>query len=384
MSTIIKYGTSGAWLTYNGNVLNANATTIPPLSYRFRFESPQTASSLTGVGARGSWNRISDYIWDFTCDSDRSPWNRNFHYDESAQLPACHLVGASTTATDVLHQTFYNQDNIKSVYIQEAQSTQAFHGCDGIISFQMEYYGGDSHIQLDSAETIEFGVFRGTHVVAPNCTSLHIGTLTETEYDDENFSVVGSQYNPCTIVVDSMPNAVSIETMCQGGGGIGSIYLGHTDSLENCRHAFAYCTNLTQVHIDDMSNATSTFRMFEYCSSLTLCPAFDLSSCADMSYMFDSCTRLTACPDFTIDPAVLHGSGYAVERMYVDCDSLTSGAFDWYYKLTGDTDAYVDTYGHLPPDPYYQGPFEPSSETSMFEDAYSDEAGWPYINQNWK
>lgn len=385
MSTIIKYGSNGNWLNYNGYVLNANATVIPPLSYRFRFESPQTAASLSGVGSHGSWTRLTDYVWDFTCD-ERYAWNRNFHYNESGQLPACHLVGTSTTAMDVIHQAFYNQDNLKSVYISEAAVTEAFLGCTGITSFRMgNFAGGDTQLSLNSAETIEFGIFNGQYIIATSCTSLHIGTLPGTNYNQQNFSVVGSPYNPCSIVVDSMPNAVSIATICQGGDGIASVYLGETSSLQNCRNAFANCSNLTQVHIDDTSNVTSTNQMFLGCSALPTCPTFDLSSCSNMSYMFYECTSLTACPDFTVDNGLLGPSGYtSVQFMYARCTGLTSGAFDWYYKLTGDRNAYVDAYGHLPPDPYYDGPFNPNDRTDMFEYADSTETGWQYIPDDWK
>lgn len=385
MSTIIKYGSSGAWLNYNGQVLNANATTIPPLTYRFRFESPQTAASLAGVGLYGSWNRVSDYVWDFTCNSS-SPWNYNFYYghDGNGLLPDCHLVGTSTTASDTIHLAFTGQVNLKSVYISVAQLTDPFNGCTSLASFQMDNYaGGDSELQLPYAETIEFGVFNGRALQAARCTSLHIGSLPGSAYDSQNFTYVGSAQDPCSIIIDSMPNATSIATMFQGGFGIRSVYLGNTSALTNCAHAFAYCTNLMQVHIDDMSSVTTTWAMFQGSSALPSCPAFDLRSCMTMHYMFDGCTSLTACPDFTVDNGALGQAGYeSVNRMYSNCTGLTSGAFDWYYKMTGDTDAYRAAYGHLPPDPYYHGPFSPNDTTNTFYGAQSDEVGWPYIPAN--
>lgn len=382
MSTIIKYGSSDAWLNYNGQVLNANATTIPPLSYRFRFESPQTAASLTGVGIRGSWNRVSDYIWDFTCNSSE-PWDYNFYYghDGNGMLPACHLVGTSTTASDTIHLAFTGQVNLKSVYIPVAQLTDPFNECTSLTSFQMDNYaGGDSELQLPYAETIEFGVFNGRALQAASCTSLHIGSLPGSSYDSQNFTYVGSAQDPCSIIIDSMPNATSIDTMFQGGVGIRSVYLGNTSALTNCAHAFAHCTNLMQVHIDDMSSVTTTWAMFQDCTALPSCPAFDLRSCMNMHYMFDGCTSLTACPDFNVDNAALAYTGYeAVQRMYSNCTGLTGGAFDWYYRMTGDTAAYRAAYGHLPPDPDYQGPFSPNDTTNTFYGAQSDEVGWPYI-----
>ena len=384
MSTIIKYGTSGSWLTYNGNVLNANATTIPPLTYRFRFESPQTAASLAGVGQYGSWNRVSDYVWDFTCDSGHSPWYRNFYYGGGVLLPACHLVGTSTTANDTIDLAFDGQTNLKSAYIHEARLSNAFDGCTSLLSLQMDNFaGGDSQLRLPYTENIEFGVFNGNEIQATNCKSLHIGTLPGTDYSVQQFTYVGSSrsaQDPCTIVIDSMSAVEDISTMFQGNNGVGTVYLGNTSSLRYCRNTFAYCGSLRQVHIDDMSNVISTRHMFDGCSILPSCPTFDLSSCTDMSYMFDGCEYLTACPDFTVDNNLLRQAGYdAVQNMYSGCTRLEGGAFDWYYKLTGDTDAYVDAYGHLPPDPYYEGPFTPENHTNTFEDAQSSEVGWPYI-----
>jgi hypothetical protein len=385
MSTIIKYGSSNAWLTYNGNVLNANATTIPPLTYRFRFESPQTAADLAGVGLRGSWNRVSDYLWDFTCNSN-DPWSYNFYYghDGNGMLPACHLVGTSTTASDTIHLAFWGQVNLKSAYIPVAQLTDPFNGCTSLTSFQMDNFaGGDQQLHLPYAETIEFGVFNGWQLEAASCTSLHIGSLPGSAYDAQNLSYVGSAQSPCSIIIDSMPNATSISTMFQGGVGIGSIYLGHTDSLTNCSQAFKGCSHLTQIHIDNTRSVTTTWQMFQDCEWLPSCPAFDLRSCTDMHYMFDGCTALSSCPDFPVTNDLLGSAGYqAVQRMYSNCTGLTGGAFDWYYTLTGDTEAYRAAYGHLPPDPDYQGPFNSSDDTDTFYGAQSTEVGWEYIPDN--
>ena len=384
MSTIIKYGTSGAWLNYNGKVLNANATTIPPLSYRFRFESPQTAADLAGVGSGGSWNRVSDYVWDFTCDSGHSPWYRNFYGGNL--LPACHLVGTSTTSNDNIWEAFGGQTNLKSAYIHEAALTGAFAGCSSLTSLQMDNYaGGDSQLLLPYTENIEFGVFNGWEIQAASCKSLHIGTLPGTDYSSQNFRYVGSVQYPCTIIIDSMIEVEDINTMFQGNNSVSTVYLGDTRSLRYCGNAFYSCENLTQIHIDDMSNVIDTSQMFAFCTSLQTCPAFNLSSCSNMHHMFDGCSALTACPDFTVDNGVLAQAGFqALNRMYMDCTSLTGGAFDWYYKLTGDTNAYINAYGHLPPDPYYAGPFRPDDPTHIFEDAYSTEVGWPYISSDWK
>lgn len=386
MSTIIKYGSSGAWLNYNGNVLNANATTIPPLTYRFRFEAPQTAADLAGVGQNGTWNRLSDYVWDFTRNSSGSFWSYDFYYghDGNGMLPACHLVGTSSTENDTLNLVFNGQVNLKSVYIPVAQLTDPFNGCTALTSFQMDNYaGGDSELQLPYAETIELGVFNGRALQAASCTSLHIGSLPSSAYDGQNFTYVGSAQDPCSIIIDSMPNATSIHEMFQGGEGIGSIYLGNTISLTNCAHAFKGCSNLTQIHIDNTASVTTTWQMFQDCESLPSCPAFDLRSCSDMTYMFDGCTALSSCPDFTVDNGLLAHYGYGIiSHMYSNCTGLTSGAFDWYYKMTGDTDAYRAAYGHLPPDPYYQGPFSPNDTTNTFYGAQSDEVGWPYIPAN--
>lgn len=387
MSTIIKYGSSGAWLNYNGNVLNANATVIPPLSYRFRFESPQTAASLSGVGLYGSWNRVSDYVWDFTCNSN-NPWHYNFYYghDGNGMLPDCHLVGTSTTASDNINLAFHGQVNIKSVYISEAQLTSAFAGCTSLTSLQMDNYaGGDSNLQLPYAETIDFGVFNGRELQASSCKSLHIGSLPGSAYDMQNFTYVGSVQDPCSIIIDSMPDVTSIHTMFQGNDGVGSIYLGNTDSLTNCTNTFKGCSSLTQIHIDNTELVTTTWQMFQDCTSLPSCPTFNLLSCTNMSYMFDGCTSLTACPDFPVDNGLLAQAGYqAVNRMYGGCTGLTGGAFDWYYKMTGDLEAYLDAYHRPPPDPYYRGPFDPSNGTNTFENAYSSEYGWPYISSEWK
>ena len=389
MSTIIKYGSSGTWLTYNGNVLNANALTIPPLTYRFRFESPQTAADLAGVGLYGSWNRVSDYIWDFTCDSEHDPWYRNFYYGlgGGSLLPDCHLVGTSTTANDTIDLVFVGQTNLKSVYIHEARLSNAFDGCTSLVSLQMDNFaGGDPQLRLPYTENIEFGVFNGIEIQATSCKSLRIGTLPGTDYSNQNFTYVGSArtaQDPCTIVIDSMISVEDISTLFQGNAGLGYVYLGNTRSLRDCRNAFASCYNLRQVHIDDMSNVISTEHMFNGCSILPSCPTFDLSSCTNMAYMFHGCEYLTACPDFTVDNNLLRQAGYdAVQSMYSGCTGLTSGAFDWYYKMTGDTNAYIDAYGHLPPDPYYRGPFNPNDHTNTFYGAQSTEVGWEYIPQN--
>ena len=382
---IITYG--GYALTYGvgGPALTVTAPAIPPLTYRFRFESPQTAADLAGVGLYGSWNRVSDYVWDFTCNSS-SPWNYNFYYghDGNGMLPDCHLVGTSSTSSDHFWHTFDGQVNLKSVYIPVACLEETFNGCTHLTSVQMDNFaGGNSQLQLPYAETIEFGVFNGRQLVAPSCTSLHIGSLPFSAYSDQNFTSVGSAQDPCAIIIDSMPNATSIATMCQGGDGIGSVYIGNTSALTNCGNAFKGCSNLTQVHIDDMSNVTTTRQMFQDCESLPSCPTFDLSSCATMDYMFDGCTSLTTCPDFAVNLGLLAQTGYqAVQNMYSGCTGLTGGAFDWYYKMTGDTNAYIDAYGHLPPDPYYQGPFSPSDSTNTFYSAQSTEQGWPYIPGN--
>lgn len=392
MSTIIKYGSSGAWLNYNGNVLNANATTIPPLTYRFRFESPQTASSLTGVGQYGSWNRVSDYVWDFTCDANHA-WYRNFYNwgsGGSSLLPACHLVGASTTENDTIDLALSGQVNLKSVYIHEARLSNAFDGCTSLTSVQMDNFaGGDYQLRLPYTENIEFGVFNGFEIQARNCKSLHIGTLPGTDYSNQNFAYVGDRrtaQDPCTIVIDSMISVEDIGTLFQGNAGLGYVYLGNTRSLRDCHNTFASCGSLRQVHIDDMSNVISTEHMFNGCSILPSCPTFDLSSCTDMSYMFYGCEYLTACPDFPVNNDLLRQAGYdAVQSMYSGCTRLESGAFDWYYKLTGDTDAYVHAYGHLPPDPYYEGPFTPENHTNTFDGAQSSEVGWPYIpDYSWR
>ena len=391
MSTIIKYGSSGAWLNYNGKVLNANATTIPPLTYRFRFESAQTAADLAGVGQNGTWNRVSDYVWDFTCDPEHDPWYRNFYYGwhGNGLLPDCHLVGASTTSSDDLWETFNGQTNLKSAYIPVAKLTSAFDGCTSLASLQMDNFaGGDSQLRLPYTENIDFGVFNGREIQATNCKSLHIGNLPGTDYSNQNFTYVGSSrsaQDPCTIVIDSMSAVEDISTMFQGNNGVGTVYLGNTSSLTKCTNTFASCGSLRQVHIDDMSNVTSTRQMFSGCELLPSCPAFDLSSCTDMAFMFYDCEYLTACPDFTVDNGVLSLAGYeAVKNMYSGCTRLEGGAFDWYYKLTGDTNAYINAYGRLPPDPYYQGPFTHESDTNTFEYANSDEVGWPYISSYWK
>lgn len=388
MSTIIKYGSSGSWLNYNGYVLNANATVIPPLSYRFRFESAQTAADLSGVGLYGSWNRVSDYIWDFTCNSN-NPWFYNFYYGHNGNglLPDCHLVGTSTTASDTIHLAFQGQVNLKSVYIPVARLTSPFDGCTSLTSFQMDNYaGGDSQLQLGYTENIEIGVFNGREIQAASCKSLHIGSLPGSAYDTQNFTYVGSSQDPCSIIIDSMTDVTSIHTMFQGNDGVGSIYLGNTTSLTNCTNAFKGCDRLTQIHIDNTASVTTTWEMFQDCASLPSCPAFDLHSCTNMSYMFDGCTSLTTCPDFNVDNDLLAYAGYnAVYRMYCGCTGLTGGAFDWYYKMTGDTNAYINAYGHLPPDPYYQGPFSPSDRTNTFYGAQSTETGWPYIpSEYWR
>ena len=387
MSTIIKYGSSGSWLTYNGKVLNANATTIPPLTYRFRFEAPQTAADLAGVGSGGSWNRISDYVWDFTCDSEQNPWYRNFYYGWGGNglLPACHLVGASTTSSDDLWETFDRQVNIKSVYIHEASLTNAFSGCTSLTDFKMDIYHGSGQLILPYSENIEFGVFYERELQAESCKSLHISELPFQDYSSQNFRYVGSAEDPCSIIIDAMPLATTIATMFQGNESVATVYLGDTRSLRDSHNAFYGCGNLTQVHIDDTSNVIDTSQMFEGCTSLRTCPIFDLSSCSNMDHMFSRCTALMTCPDFPINNGLLGSAGFsAVEFMYSGCTGLNGGAFDWYYKLTGDTDAYIDTYGHLPPNPYYEGPFRPNTGTNMFEYAYSLETGWEYINENWK
>ena len=386
---IITYG--GYALTYGvgGPALTVTAPAIPPLTYRFRFESPQTAADLAGVGQNGTWNRVSDYVWDFTCDSEHDPWYRNFYYGwhNNGLLPDCHLVGTSTTSSDDLWETFQGQTNLKSVYIHEALLTNAFDGCTSLTSLQMDNYAGrDSQLRLPYTENLEFGVFNGHEIQAPNCKSLHIGSLPWTDYSDQNFTYVGSSrsaQDPCTIVIDSMSAVEDISTMFQGNTGVGTVYLGNTSALTNCGNAFKGCSSLTQIHIDDMSNVTTTRQMFQDCESLPSCPTFDLSSCATMDYMFDGCTSLTTCPDFAVNLGLLAQTGYqAVQNMYSGCTGLTGGAFDWYYKMTGDTNAYIDAYGHLPPDPYYQGPFSPSDSTNTFYSAQSTEQGWPYIPGN--
>ena len=382
---IITYG--GYALTYGvgGPALTVTAPAIPPLTYRFRFESPQTAADLAGVGQNGTWNRLSDYVWDFTCDSEQNPWYRNFYYGwhNNGLLPDCHLVGASTTSSDDLWETFDSQVNLKSVYIHEASLTGAFYGCTSLTDFKMDIYHGSGQLILPYSENIEFGVFDEMELQAESCKSLHISELPGTDYSNQNLRYVGSAQDPCTIIIDAMPLATTIATMFQGNESVATVYLGDTRSLRDSHNAFYGCSNLTQVHIDDTSNVIDTSQMFEGCTSLRTCPTFDLSSCSNMNHMFSRCTALMTCPDFPINNGLLGSAGFsAVEFMYSSCTGLNEGAFDWYYKLTGDTDAYRAAYGHLPPDPDYQGPFTPDNNTSTFYRAQSDEVGWPYIPVN--
>ena len=388
MSTIIKYGSSGAWLTYNGNVLNGNALTIPANTMRFRFTSAQTQSSLSGVGSSGTWAKVSDYVWDYTYTG--GSWGREFYYPyESELLPSCDVVGSNISSNDDMYGLFYGQENIQTIYLNTAHGlTSAFSGCTSLTSVRFDSYNGMFGGTLNTVQSFEVGTWTGMQtdqLIAPACTYFHVGEYLGSTAYPQMLSHIGSAQTPCTVIIDSMPNATYITEIAQGGTGLGTVYLGNTRSIIDARNAFEGCSSLTQVHIADMSHVVSTRYMFDGCTSLQTCPAFDLSSCSNMEHMFVNCTSLTSCPEFTVNYELLGQSGEAAVRsMYSGCTSLTSGAFDWYYSLSGDTSAYYNVYHHAPPEPTYSFPYNPSSITLMFASASSTETGWPYISITWK
>lgn len=65
-----------------------------------------------------------------------------------------------------------------------------------------------------------------------------------------------------------------------------------TSNVVNMGYMFAYCNNLTSIHLLDTSKATNMEYMFYDCGSLTTVPALDASNVTDMSLMFIKCNAL--------------------------------------------------------------------------------------------
>lgn len=389
MSDKITYG--GAWLKYGGYVLNIDSAPIQPNTYRFRFDEPQTTSSLTGVGAYGSWNRISDTVWDFTCESGNAGYY-NFSRNMSAELPSCSIIGSDNTVFH-LSQTFYGQTNLKSIYMHNVDNdAEPFSGCDNLTDVQFDTMVGGYRLTIPAAENVVVGTLGGNvhELVMPKCKSLRIGHYV---HDGQSNLLQYVGYTPsfppsfafCDVVIEDLTGTTSIYHLAFDGTGISTLYLGGTSTVTDAQQACEQCDHMTQVYIEDLSHVTNAWAIFRNCSMLSSVQDFDLSSCANMADMFYGCTSLTACPDFTVHTGVLAQAGYrAVRNMYSQCTSLTGGAFDWYYKMTGDYNAYINAYGYPPPDPSYEGPFRTTDDPHTFYGAQSTEVGWPYININWR
>ena len=125
-------------------------------------------------------------------------------------------------------------------------------------------------------------------------------------------------YNITSVHLLNTSKVLNMSYMFSGCGKITSVPLFDTSNVTNMEYMFQSCIALTTIPLLNTSKVTSMSNMFNGCIHLTSIPLFDTSKVTSMSSMFYSCQSITSIPLFDTREVTNMGN------MFRDCSSLTS------------------------------------------------------------
>lgn len=379
-------------ITIGGQIVGIRNIPIPAYTYRFQFEEPQTAQSLSGIGRHGTWTKINDTVWEYTYVNQT--WNWEFDTAYSGLLPSCMIIGDNTEDVQNFYECFTGQTNITGMHLKHFHGnvTGMFRNCTGVKYLKIDVddigidgikYGGVS----DYVEYFEIGLYNSDLVTdqlaAPNCKKVKIGAMPYvTSLSGQVFSFVGSQSTDTTVEIDYAPLLTDIYEICQGGN-VRRIRFGQTGEITNAKHAFNNSGLLEYPTTLDFSYIQDATRLFARSPIYEIPDNTNMENCTNFHAMCEQCTGLHKVPVLVFGN---HPGTDGINLMFAECTALEGGALAFYVSMTGDINAWYNTYGDTKPLPYIYGFYsnDPRAAGKPFAGAYSTEPGWYNIPSIWR